>query len=58
MEANFDYKIIKGPTDHCQKVLNQWKHKYGISILKMTVLGDALVVLVFRRPLCETMRKP
>ncbi len=35
-----EYKIVKGVTSHCQKVLNQWRHQYNLTIHKMLVFQD------------------
>ena len=33
-----EFRIISGKGDHCQKVLNQWRHDYNIKILQMCVV--------------------
>ncbi len=37
---DFEYKIIRGTAEHCQKVLNQWKHQYHLTILHMSTVND------------------
>ena len=50
-----EYKIIEGTTEHVQKVLNQWKHKYQISVLgfhqtnNSSTTKNMVTVLVKRR---------
>ena len=34
-----EYKIIKGTTDYCEKLLNQWRHTYKIEVISMNILS-------------------
>ncbi len=51
-----EYKIIEGVPSHCQKVLNQWRHRYHLTIHKMSAFADRggdiwAVILVERKEL-------
>ena len=45
-----EYKFVSGELSHCQKVLNQWKHKYNITIINMLagLVEDTVIILVMR----------
>ena len=53
-----EYKIIKGESDHCQRVLNQWNHQYILTILNMCVEDNILYILVIRTKRDFPLRNP
>lgn len=45
-KMDFEYKIIRGTAEHCQKVLNQWRHQYHLTILHMSKVNDIVNVTI------------
>ena len=43
-----EFQILEGPASHVQKVLNQWRHEYILSIINMVKIVDTITVLLFR----------
>ncbi len=39
---NFEYRLIVGTPDECQKKLNQWKHMYKLKIIQMCTQGHGV----------------
>lgn len=42
-----EYKILSGTNGDCQKTLNQWRHKYWLTILGVSsdISGDITILL-------------
>jgi len=44
-----EYKIVYGDVEYCQKVLNQWKHKYVLEIIQMCAIKFEQVFILLTR---------
>ena len=40
------FRVLTGNEEHCQKVLNQWKHQFEIEIIGLTYYRKDLAILL------------
>jgi len=48
MDKSIEYKIITSSTSECQTWLNQWRHKYNLTIIAMCNNGELVTILLTR----------
>lgn len=53
MNVKSEYKILTDIPEHCQKVLNQWKHAYDLNIISMCKGSGCIINILLIRTLKE-----
>ena len=53
----YEYKIITGSDKDNQMKLNQWRHKYMVSVIAMCPRGDGTTILLVRGERNPSKRK-
>ena len=43
-----EYKILRGQPEELQKILNQWRHQYFLTIEGIVSQNDTIVIILIR----------